>query len=118
MYPPGTGAVAPAGLGERASTLQTTAAVSLETPCSCDDVFDLERRVAKLQDHNREVTRRTLRVEHILSDLLESLQSSDDVALLERRTCSAVVYNEQLTRSRPLRLLREELRRLQKKWSI
>jgi len=121
VYPPdagGAGAAGAAGLGERASTLQTTAAVSLETPCSCDDVFDLERRVAKLQDHNREITRRTLRVEHIMSELLESLQSSDDVALLERSTCSAVVYNEQLTSSRPLRLLREELKRLQKKWSI
>jgi hypothetical protein len=124
LYPPDaggpgdSGGAGAAGLGERASTLQTKTAVSLETPCSCDDVFDLERRVAKLQDHNREITRRTLRVEHIMSDLLESLQSSDDVALLERHTCSAVVYNEQLTSSRPLRLLREELKRLQKKWSI
>jgi len=89
-----------------------------DVPCSCDDVFDLERRVAKLQDQHRELVRRTLRLEHIIADLLESMQESDDVALLERNTCSAVVYNEQLTSSRPLRLLRHELRRLRGKWSI
>jgi len=123
VYPPGAGgpgaagADSAAGPGARAGALQTIA-VSPGAPCSCDDLFDLERRVAKLQDHNRDLTRRTLRVEHIMSELLESMQGSDDVALLERHTCSAVVYNEQLTSSRPLRLLREELKRLQKKWSI
>lgn len=90
----------------------------LESMCSCEDVFDLERKLAKLQESNRDVTRRTIRLEHIMSDFVKVLQSSDDVALLERRTCSAMVYNEQLTTARPLRLLREELRILQHKWSL
>lgn len=86
--------------------------------CSCDDVFALQRTVSKLQEHNRDLTRRTLRLESILSELLETMQASDDVALLERRTCSAVVYNEHLTTHRPLRLLREGLKGLQRKWSM
>jgi hypothetical protein len=86
--------------------------------CSCDDVFVLQRTVAKLQDQNRDLTRRTLRLESLMSELLETMQTSDDVALLERRTCSAVVYNEHLTAPRPLRLLREGLKKLQRKWSM
>lgn len=86
--------------------------------CSCDDVFVLQRTVEKLQEHNRDLTRRTLRLEYVLSELLETMQTSDDVALLERRTCSAVVYNENLTAPRPLRLLREGLKKLQHKWSM
>jgi hypothetical protein len=70
----------------------------------------LQRTVAKLQDQNSDLTRRTLRLEYLLSELLETMQTSDDVALLERRTCSAVVYNENLTEPRPLRLLREGLK--------
>lgn len=88
------------------------------TTCSCDDVFDIERKLSKLQEHHRDVTRRTLRLEQILSDLLLTLQSADDVALLERQTCNALVYNENLTTTRPLRLLREELGRMQTKWSL
>ena len=92
-------------------------ALATEPLCSCDDVFGLQRTVAKLQDQNRDLTRRTLRLESLLSELLETMQTSDDVALLERRTCSAVVYNEHLTTPRPLRLLRAGLKQLQRKWS-
>jgi hypothetical protein len=87
------------------------------SPCSCDDVFVLQRCVEKLQVLNLDLTRRVLRQELLLSELLESMQASDDVALLERKTCSAVVYNENLTSPRKLRLLREELKRLQLKFS-
>ena len=93
-------------------------ALATEPLCSCGDVFVLQRTVAKLQEQNRDLTRRTLRLESVLSELLETMQTSDDVALLERRTCSAVVYNEHLTAPRPLRLLRQELKRLQRKWSM
>jgi hypothetical protein len=93
-------------------------ALATEPLCSCDDVFVLQRTVAKLQDQHRDLTRRTLRLESVLSELLESMEASDDVALLERRTCSAVVYNEHLTAARPLRLLRQELKRLRRKWAM
>jgi len=91
---------------------------ALEPLCSCDDVFVLQRTFAKLQDQHRDLTRRTLRLESVLSELLESMEASDDVALLERRTCSAVVYNEHLTAARPLRLLRQELKQLRRKWAV
>ena len=93
-----------------AGGLQLPCALSAGLLCSCDDVFVLQRTVAKLQDQNSDLTRRTLRLEYLLSELLETMQTSDDVALLERRTCSAVVYNENLTEPRPLRLLREGLK--------
>jgi len=93
-------------------------ALATEPLCSCDDVFVLQRTVAKLQDQHRDLARRTLRLESVLSELVESMEASDDVALLERRTCSAVVYNEHLTAARPLRLLRQELKRLRRKWAV
>jgi hypothetical protein len=101
-----------------ARDLKVSCALPAGQQCSCDDVFVLQGMVVKLQEHNRDLTRRTLRLEYVLSELLETMQTSDDVALLERRTCSAVVYNENLTAPRPLRLLREGLKKLQHKWSM
>jgi hypothetical protein len=59
-----------------------------------------------------------LRLEGLLTDLVQTLQTSDDITLLERRTCSAVVYNEALTHSRPVRLLREDLKKLQERYAL
>jgi hypothetical protein len=81
-------------------------------------VHDLQRKLARAQDDHRALARRVLRLEGMLVDLVQTLQTSDDIALLERRTCSAVVYNEELTRSRPLRLLREDLKKLQEKYAL
>jgi len=92
--------------------------INQQASCSCQDVHDLQRKLARAQDDHRALARRVLRVEGMLVDLVQTLQTSDDIALLERRTCSAVVYNEELTRSRPLRLLREDLKKLQEKYAL
>ena len=89
-----------------------------QVTCSCDDVHTLQRQLSVLQHDHRALTRKVLRLETIIADLVQTVQMSDDVALLERHTCSAVVYNEQLTAERPLRLLRHELKRLQGKYSL
>jgi len=86
--------------------------------CSCEDVHDLQRNFAKMKDNNRDLTRRVHRLEFVLAELLETMQSSDDMALLEKQTCASVIYNEQLTRPRSLRLLRSGLKDLQKKWAL
>lgn len=89
-----------------------------QATCACEDLDDLRRKLARTQEDHRTLARRVLRLESLLADLVQTVQTSDDIALLERRTCSAVVYNEELTRSRPLRLLREDLKRLQEKYAL
>jgi len=86
--------------------------------CSCDDVYELQRSIAKMQDNNRDLTRRVHRLEYVLAELLETMQASDDIALLEKQTCSTVIYNSELTRPRSFRLLRSGLKDLQKKWAL
>ena len=53
---------------------------------------------------------KVLLLEDTLSSFLKVLQTCDDTALLEKNTCAAVIYNEELTKTRPLRLLRSELK--------
>ena len=55
---------------------------------------------------------KVLRIENKLATILDVLLQCDDMALLEKYTCSAVVYNEGLTKTRPLCLLRSELRNI------
>jgi len=86
--------------------------------CSCDDVYELQHSIAKMQDNNRDLTRRVHRLEYVLAELLETMQASDDIALLEKQTCSTVIYNAELTRPRSARLLRSGLKDLQKKWAL
>ena len=125
MYPPGAcdalGGPAlggPALRGPRALEGPHAELLLEQATCSCQDVHDLQRKLARAQDDHRALARRVLRLEGVLVDLVQTLQTSDDIALLERRTCSAVVYNEELTRSRPLRLLREDLKKLQEKYAL
>jgi len=89
-----------------------------QPPCSCDDVYELQRNFAKMQDNNRDLARRVHRLEFVLAELLETMQISDDMALLEKQTCASVIYNAELTRPRSLRLLRSGLKELQKKWAL
>jgi hypothetical protein len=86
--------------------------------CSCDDVYELQRSIAKMQDNNRDLTRRVHRLEYVVAELPETMQISDDMALLEKQTCASVIYNTELTRPRSLRLLRSGLKELQKKWAL
>ena len=53
---------------------------------------------------------KVLRLEDMLASILQVLETCDDTALLEKNTCAAVIYNEGLTKTRPLRLLRSELK--------
>jgi hypothetical protein len=99
-------------------TTAETAKEATEQHCSCDDVIDLQRSIAKLHANQCDITRRMQRLEFVMAELLSTMQSSDDMALLEKKTCTSMVYNEQLTSQRPLRLLRHELQLLQKKWSL
>lgn len=89
-----------------------------EHQCSCDDVHELQSSIAKMQDNNRDLCRRVQRLEYVLAELLETMQTSDDMAFLEKQTCSSVIYNSELTRPRSLRLLRSGLKDLQKKWAF
>jgi len=86
--------------------------------CSCDDVHALQSSIAKMQDNNRDITRRVQRLEYVLAELLDTMQTSDDMAFLEKQTCSSVIYNAELTRPRSLRLLRSGLKDVQKKWAL
>jgi len=89
-----------------------------EQHCSCADVHELQCSIAKMQDNNRDLTRRVHRLEFVLAELLETMQMSDDLAFLEKQTCAGVIYNAELTRPRSLRLLRGALKDLQKKWAL
>lgn len=86
--------------------------------CSCADVHELQFSIAKMQDNNRDLTRRVHRLEFVLAELLDTMQMSDDIAFLEKQTCAGVIYNAELTRPRSLRLLRSGLKDLQKKWAL
>lgn len=119
MYPPGAcDALEGPALGGPALGGPRAELLLEEATCSCQDVHDLQQKLARAQDDHRALARRVLRLESLLVDFVQTLQTSDDIALLERRTCSAVVYNEELTRSRPLRLLREDLKKLQEKYAL
>jgi len=89
-----------------------------QQPCSCADVHELRSSIAKMQDNNRDLTRRIQKLEFVLAELLDTMQLSDDMALLEKQTCTSVIYNAELTRPRSLRLLRSGLKELQKKWAL
>jgi len=89
-----------------------------QPPCSCADVHELQHNLAKMQDNNRDLSRRIHRLEFVVAELLETMQISDDMALLEKQTCASVIYNNELTRPRSLRLLRSALKELQKKWAL
>ena len=89
-----------------------SARLSLCCECSCDDVEAIGRRLLALEREQRLLVRSLSRLERVMRELLQGLQTSDDMALLERLACHAVVYNEQLTSKRELRFLRSELRNI------
>jgi len=62
--------------------------------------------------------KKVLRLEKMIAATVEILQNCDDTALLEKNTCSSVVYNEALTQTRPLRLLRAELKIIEDKFIL
>ena len=62
--------------------------------------------------------KKVLRLEKMIASTVEILQNCDDIALLEKNTCSSVVYNEALTETRPLRLLRSELKIIEDKFIL
>lgn len=77
---------------------------------------DTERKHILIESKIMLMEAKVLRIENTLSTILEVLLKCDDRALLEKYTCSAVIYNEGLTKTRPLRLLRSELRTIQDKF--
>ncbi len=77
-----------------------------------------ESKVVLLESTVLRLENKVVCLEKILSDFLQVLQTCDDIALLEKNTCSAVVYNEELTQTRPLRLLRCELKTLHDKFFL
>jgi hypothetical protein len=123
VYPPvaSDSAVCKRGVGEVELWHPSVGMLDADLPhatCSCDDVHGLQRKLGMLEQEQRVLARRVVRLESITRDVVQTFQTSDDVALMERHVCSAVVYNEQLTAKRPLRLLRHELKRLQEKYAL
>ncbi len=91
---------------------------SKEIRCCCNAVHALRAELSLQLHQHGELQRKVVRLETIVSEILEMLETCDDVALQEKNTCSAVVYNEQLTAKHPLRLLRCEVKRLQEKYIL
>lgn len=76
------------------------AAFSLDDNCSCGDLWNLQRRVKKL--------------ESMLLDVLESFLKCDDISFLERESLKLQIYNNNLKyKKRPV-LIRDELKRILK----
>ena len=69
-----------------------------------------ESKIALVESKVRLLEAKVLRLEDMLASILQVLETCDDTALLEKNTCAAVIYNEGLTKTRPLRLLRSELK--------
>jgi hypothetical protein len=115
VYPPtaGTG-----GEYSNAEALQREMDSLVPSPaCTCQDVYDLQQKLSQVQHDYAALSRRLLRLETLPNALVQAFLASDDIALMERYACSAAVYNEQLTTKRPLRLIRDELKQLQGRYS-
>jgi|LakMenE18May11ns_1017337.scaffolds.fasta_scaffold00680_2 hypothetical protein len=69
-----------------------------------------DSKIALVESKVRLLEAKVLRLEDMLASILQVLETCDDTALLEKNTCAAVIYNEELTKTRPLRLLRSELK--------
>jgi hypothetical protein len=86
--------------------------------CSCDDFDAISRRLLALEREQRLLLQQHSKMERVIRELLQGMQTSDDIALLERLTCQAVVYNVELTSHRDLRLLRSALLKIIGKYSL
>ena len=86
--------------------------------CSCNDFDAISRRLLALEREQRLLLQQHSKMERVIRELLQGMQTSDDIALLERLTCQAVVYNVELTSHRDLRLLRSALLKIIGKFSL
>ena len=77
--------------------------------CSCDDIA---ARLLVLEREQRLLVQSVARLERVMRELLQGLETSDDIALLERLACNTMVYNVELTSKRDLRLLRSALHKI------
>tara|TARA_B100001540_G_scaffold315499_1_gene342904 strand:- start:1054 stop:1719 length:666 start_codon:yes stop_codon:yes gene_type:complete len=79
---------------------EANATFKLDDSCSCGDLWDLQKRVKKL--------------ESMLLDVLESFLKCDDISFLERESLKLQIYHDNLKMKKRPTLIREELKRILK----